>query len=304
MEMHQVRYFLALAETMNFTRAAERCHVSQPSLTRAIKGLEDELGGPLFHRERSRTHLTELGRLMQPYLAQVFTRADEAKSRARAYAKLSDSALSVGIMCTVGPERMLDLFRDFRERNPGVEVRCFDSTAKSLQDKLLSGALEVAIYGLPGPVEEQLHVLPLFEERFVVAMAPGHRLTRKNAVALKDLQGERYISRLNCEYWDYMTAFWEKQGVTVSVVSRSEREDWIQAMVAAGLGITYLPESAVTMPGIVTRPLIEPEVKRTVQLLTVRGRPHSPAVGAFVREAMGWRSGRDERPASRRPRRA
>ena len=79
MEMHQVRYFLAVADELNFTRAAERCNVAQPSLTRAIKLLEEELGGPLFHRERANTHLSELGRMVKPYLEQVYGQADAAK---------------------------------------------------------------------------------------------------------------------------------------------------------------------------------------------------------------------------------
>ncbi len=93
MEMHQIRYFLAVSETLNFTRAAEKSHVSQPSLTRAIKLLEDELGGPLFHRERSNTHLTDLGQLMLPHLQQVLAEADAAKQRAHGFAKLEDAPL-------------------------------------------------------------------------------------------------------------------------------------------------------------------------------------------------------------------
>src|SRR5690242_8318889 len=80
-EMHQIRYFLAVCETLNFTRAAEACNVSQPSLTRAIKGLEDELGGPLFRRERNNTHLTGLGEMMRPHLTQVLIETDAAKER-------------------------------------------------------------------------------------------------------------------------------------------------------------------------------------------------------------------------------
>ena len=78
MEMHQARYFLAVCETLNFTRAAEQCHVAQPSLTKAIKKLEDELGGELFRRERARTHLTDLGRMMKPHLEQVVESAQRA----------------------------------------------------------------------------------------------------------------------------------------------------------------------------------------------------------------------------------
>ena len=83
MEMHQVRYFLAVADTLNFTRAAEQCHVSQPALTRAIQQLEEELGGLLLRRERKLTHLTDFGRLIEPHLRQMLTDAEAAKSTAR-----------------------------------------------------------------------------------------------------------------------------------------------------------------------------------------------------------------------------
>jgi DNA-binding transcriptional LysR family regulator len=88
MEMHQVRYFLALCEELNFTRAAERCNVAQPSLTRAIKQLEEELGGALFRRERANTHLSELGRTLKPYLEQVYHRAEDAKRQAHEFLAL------------------------------------------------------------------------------------------------------------------------------------------------------------------------------------------------------------------------
>src|ERR1700755_1898294 len=83
MQMHQIRYFLVLAEELNFTRSAARCNVAQPSLTRAIKGLEDELGGPLFQRERAHTRLTELGKVILPYLEDVYRGAENARRKAR-----------------------------------------------------------------------------------------------------------------------------------------------------------------------------------------------------------------------------
>src|SRR6187431_2645701 len=88
MEMQQVRYFVALASTLNFTRAAEQCNVSQPALTRAIQQLEHELGGPLFHRERNNTHLSELGKMMLPYLEGVEASSKAAKEAARSARKL------------------------------------------------------------------------------------------------------------------------------------------------------------------------------------------------------------------------
>src|SRR5881398_739593 len=98
MEMQQVRYFVTLAQVLNFTRAAELCNVSQPALTRAIQQLEHELGGPLFHRERGNTHLSELGRLMQPYLEAIHEQTRAAKEHAKAAAKLEKATLTIGAM--------------------------------------------------------------------------------------------------------------------------------------------------------------------------------------------------------------
>src|SRR6516165_254095 len=109
MEMHQIRYFLAVAEELNFTRAAERCNVAQPSLTRAIRLLEEELGGPLFHRERANTHLSELGRMVHPYLTQVYEQTQAVKQQAINFTRLGQSTLKLGIMCTVSPAGLVDL---------------------------------------------------------------------------------------------------------------------------------------------------------------------------------------------------
>src|SRR5688572_13480043 len=127
MEMQQVRYFVALADTLNFTRAAEQCNVSQPALTRAIQQLEHELGGPLFHRERGNTHLSELGRMMLPYLETVEGQARAAREHARAIKKLEKATLTIGTMCTIGPQLVADLIIRFRAAHPEVEVAVIDA---------------------------------------------------------------------------------------------------------------------------------------------------------------------------------
>src|SRR5947207_15204578 len=105
MEMHQVRYFLAVSDTLNFTRAAELCNVSQPALTRAIQQLEDELGGLMLRRERRLTHLTDFGRLIQPHLRQLLADAAAPKTTAKRFLNLQQAQIRLGIMCTVGPAR-------------------------------------------------------------------------------------------------------------------------------------------------------------------------------------------------------
>src|SRR5262249_11775845 len=113
MEIHQVRYFLAVCEFLNFTRAAEKCHVTQPSLTRAIQLLEKEFGGYLFRRERSKIRLTELGRMVQPYLQQAWEQAQTAKRQARDYASKAPTQLNLSIMCTIAPRLFIPMFTRF-----------------------------------------------------------------------------------------------------------------------------------------------------------------------------------------------
>lgn len=287
MEIQEVRYFLALCDTLNFTRASERCNVSQPALTRAIRNLEGKLGGALVHRERGNTHLTELGRIMQPYLRQVVGQMDEARRRARALVRLDTSTLRIGLMCTIGPQRLVDLFSGFVRGYKGVEIYLKDAPASALEEVLAKGEIDIAIFCRPGDLnDDRFHCLPLYRERFVIGIGPGHPFERLNAVRVKDLHQQNYLARANCEYYDYLRGVREQiGGIELKRPYTSERDDWIQCMVVAGLGFTYIPEFAATVPGLLTRPLVEPEVYRTVSLVTVRGRPHSPAVGAFMREA-------------------
>lgn len=284
MEMSQVRYFLAVADELNFTKAADKCHVAQPSLTRAIKLLEAELGGPLFHRERANTHLSELGRMVQPHLKQVYDESQAAKRLAQELAKPKTVSLKVGVMCTIAPTHLTELIGSIQTRYPAVELELTDSNAVELQQSLIEGDIEVAIYALPGDANERLHVLPLYREQMMIVLSAKHRLAGKNAVIPQDLNGEKYINRINCEFNGYVMP--QLDNVEFKTVFRSERDDWILAMIAANAGFGFMAESSVNYPGVVARPVIEPEFWRDVNLVTVRGRPHSPAVGALVREAM------------------
>ncbi|HEY7799990.1 MAG TPA: LysR family transcriptional regulator, partial [Hyphomonadaceae bacterium] len=120
MEMQQIRYFVALKRELNFTRAAEVCNVSQPALTRAIQALEAELGGPLFHRERSATHLSELGRMMAPYLESILNQSQAVKERAKEFGRLENLELKVGAMCTIGPTVLSEFIVRFYSQFDGV----------------------------------------------------------------------------------------------------------------------------------------------------------------------------------------
>jgi DNA-binding transcriptional LysR family regulator len=289
MEMQHVRYFLALCRTLNFTRAAEQANVSQPALTRAIQQLEHELGGPLFHRERSRTHLSELGRMMLPYFEQIYAQTEAAKIHAKSLKNLENVTLNIGAMCTIGPAILSDLIVAFRTANSNVDLVVSDRSLEELMEQLLDGDLNLALLALPEPLDVRFHGLPLFEERFLIAVPPAHRLAAQNVVRCLDLDGEPYVNRANCEYLDHVGKEFSAMGISTRMVFSSERDDWVQGMIKAGLGFGFFPEFCVTDPGLVLRRLVEPEYVRTIMLVTVRGRPHSPAVGAFVRQARAFK---------------
>jgi DNA-binding transcriptional LysR family regulator len=289
MEMHEIRYFLAVCDTLNFTRAAERCNVSQPSLTRAIQKLEAELGGLLFRRERAATHLTDLGELVRPRLEQIAKDAATVRTTANSFLRMKDAPLSFGIMCTIGPLRCVGFLSRFQKEHPGIELTLTEETPARLTELLQEGKIDVAVMAQPDPFPERFDVHLLYRENFVVGFPPGHRFEAMNAVRVADVGGESYLSRINCEYYDQLTDICVKCDAPLKDAYRSEREDWIQSMVMAGMGICFLPEFSPVLPGLHTRRVIEPEVVREVCLVTVSGRRFSPAVATFVRALKAYK---------------
>jgi DNA-binding transcriptional LysR family regulator len=200
MKIGQIRCFLALAETLNFTRAAERCGVSQPALSRAVRQLETELGAPLVRRERNRTHLTALGRTVLPRLQEAVSLAEAAKAEAAEFATTAAAtSLTLGVMATIGPGPTMALFERLTRRVPQLELRLRDAPGPQIVEMLLAGELDIALVGLPD-YPEALQTIPLYSERYVVAFPAGHRFERAEAVAWRELAGERYLERPNGEH--------------------------------------------------------------------------------------------------------
>lgn len=283
MEMHQVRYFLAAAKALSFTRAAEVCHVSQPALTTAIKKLEAQLGSPLFHREGRQVALTEFGRRMQPHLGQIVEQARAAETVAKDFRLLNQVPLRLGIMSTIGPMRLAALLSAFEQQSPGVDMTVRDGAPESLAAQLDADELDMAILNPLDGLGENYRAEPLYTERYVVLLPPEHPLRESNALELRDLSDQPYVDRLSCEMREMVMSICDDMGVKLYARFRSEREDWVQAMVMANIGFAFMPEYSVTHPDSIRRPLVDPAVGRTISLITVPGRKHSPAVTAFIR---------------------
>ncbi len=285
MELHQVRYFLTACDTLNFTRAAEQCGVSVPSLSRAIRTLEDELGGQLFRRERHLTHLTDLGRLMQQHFSAMQAAADAAKRDAQSYTTLAGARLRLGAFASIATDPFTGYLAELRTLAPDMELQVWEANCEEIDTALLAGEIDIALTSTPGS-DERIRTVPLFQESYLVAFAAGHRFERMNAVPMRELGGESYIKRQHCEFHSNFALLGvAKPYDAVKVCYVGEREDWIQAMVRVGLGCAVVPEFQLLQPGVLTRKLIDPQVSRSIGLATVASRPHSAPVAAAVRAA-------------------
>ena len=174
---------------------------------------------------------------MQPYLLEIYTQTTAAKTQAEKFAHLEDITLKIGVMCTIGPAIISGFLIAYSQAHPGVEIKIVDDSANALKDLLKQGEIEVALYGLPDGAGEDYHAQPLFSEPFVIVVNKDHRLAKMRQVRCCDLDGERYVSRANCEFYDYASEILAQRGARMNRVFSSERDDWVQGMVSAGLGL-------------------------------------------------------------------
>ena len=198
--------------------------------------------------------------------------------------------LRLGIMCTIGPLRFMPFLAKLRMDYPGLRLSIAEGTPARLGAMLDAGALDLAVLAEPGPLAPRWQALPLYRERLVVALPPGHRLGAQRAVRLRDMHKQDYVSRASCEFAPYIDGLLAEAGVALNVVFESEREEWVQTLIAAGVGIACMPEHSPLLPGLTLRPMIEPEVVRELALVSPAARSLPPAAATFAKaiKAYDW----------------
>ena len=281
MELQQIRYFIAVYETLNLTKAAAQCQVSQPALTKAIKRLEDYLGSTLFVRDGRRVIVSEFGKILHPNLEEMLRQDQAVKTLSKNFRLLDKTPLSVGVMVTIGPTALAPFLVDFRTKHPGIEVSVVERPLMELLRALKEGEVEVALLHDPEQDNGDIRAEPIYQERYVVVLPPGHALAARDEIRLKDLSKQSYVDRLSCEMRELVMAKAAMEGVELYARFRSEREDWVKGMVLAGMGFAFMPEYAVTAKDLIVRPLVDPAVSRMVSIASMRGRKWSLAASAF-----------------------
>nr|WP_245215626.1 LysR family transcriptional regulator [Pararoseomonas baculiformis] len=293
--MVQIRYFLALARELNFTRAAEAVHVTQPALTRAIQRLEEELGGPLILRERSLTQLTELGRTMLPLLQATADAAEAVKLRAADHRRGVDEApLRIGITDALHGCGLPKVLREVAGRVPELRLTLRRGAAGVLTEALLAGDLDAALLPGLGPLPERLNRWPLWSEGIVVLVPEGDPLAGMAAIPSAALDGRAVVALDAAHPVGAALARLESEhGVRLLPHHMADGPAEAGLLVAAGIGLGLAPVGVHVPEGVVARPLAEPELAHPVVLSTAAGRPMNRAVSAFVRlvRAVRWEAG-------------
>ena len=283
MEMHQVRYFLAVARTLNFTRAADECNVAQPSLTRAIKLLEGELGGDLFRRERPRAMLTPLGERMYPLLKQCYDSAQSARALASMINDGEVGTLKLAVSSSIELSLIMSHVNELRKAVNEIELKILRGTGPQLVEYMKSGEAELTIAASIGDAWDRLDTWKLFDEPFDMVFSRSHRLANHEHISLDDLRLERFLLRRHCEKCADLAELLRTKGLNADHRHEVSSDQDLLALLEANIGMGFLPRTVNAPASLVRTSVEELEFSRSVCLYGVAGRQRTPIAATFMK---------------------
>ena len=242
MEIHQLTYFVAVAETGGFSRAASRCNVAQPSLSQQIIKLERELGQQLFDRLGRTVALTEAGQVLLPRARSILAELQDIKRGLSQEIDEGHGHLAVGFIPTIAPFLLPGVIKQFTERFPQAELSVYEDLTTALTHDLISGKLDVGIMSLP--ISNKLIVtLELFTEPLLVASSRHHELITKASIKVKELEHFPFIAlnEVHC-LGEQVQSFCYQQDVDLDIVCHTSQLSTVQSCIALGLGVSLVPQ--------------------------------------------------------------
>lgn len=238
MNLTQIRYFMAVAETGSFTRGAERANVTQPTLSAGIKRLEESLGASLF--ERSRTpQLTPAGARFLPRARLLLQEWTAARRELRQEDRPTRLRLRLGYIPGLPPRRLTALLGNFTGAHPDVALEILEAPAGTLMRRLDLGRIDAAILPLGGEADERS--LTLFRQRYLLAVPPKHPLARRSSARIADLQDQPFVIRPQAEIMPAAEKLFDGLNVRPRIIGRAESDAALLALVEAGIGVALLP---------------------------------------------------------------
>lgn len=287
MEMQQVRYFLAVAQLLNFTRAADACNVTQPSLTRAIKQLEAELGGDLSRRERPAAQLTELGLRMHPLLKQCYQAAVGARQLASSFKSGEIGALRIALTHSVDLSFLIPHLDQIKRLFNRLEFRFLRGNSREVAEFLKRGEAELGIAAEIDAEWDRLDTWPLFDERFQLVVNRRHPLADRKEIAIEELQSEQLLSRNYCEHAERLNASLRDRGIDVDHSHGISSERDLIELIEADIGVALIPRSVSTPETLKRTDIGGLDFRRTVRLYGVAGRERTAVASAVMRMLRG-----------------
>jgi len=283
-ELRHLRYFLAVADTLHFRRAAEFMHVSQPTLSQQIQQLEKELGTTLFDRIGKRVQLTVAGETFRLHAHRVLLELDEAQVALLELNGLKRGKLYVGVVQKLNTYLIPPIIGRFATSHPGVFLSVEELTASQIEQEILHGRLNLGISFVP-PSTDQIGSEPLFEEELVLIVSSNHRLAKRKFLKIKELDGEPLVLLPTAYYPRQL--FDEKArevGARPRVAVEMNSIEGILAAIRNSGGATVLPALALMAKeaGLRTIGLTEPTPRRSVGLLWRRDCYRCKATNAFM----------------------
>jgi DNA-binding transcriptional LysR family regulator len=272
-QFQQLQYFVAVAETRHFTRAAEQVHVAQPSLSQQIKALERELGADLFLRARGNITLTDAGAALLPLARRILADADTARYEVQELVQLRSGRVRLGATPSLCTGLLPDVLRAFHDRYPGIRLLIEEGGSHDLVRELARGALDLALVVLPLPTPSPaLTTIELLREDLVVvsspeAPAPGG--PGRRTVRIPDLEGERLVMfRHGYDLRELTVAACRAEGFEPDFAVEGGEMDAVLGFVRAGLGLAVVPRmvAARSGRGLRVTPLARPGLHRTIAL--------------------------------------
>ncbi|HTX41540.1 MAG TPA: LysR substrate-binding domain-containing protein [Acidobacteriaceae bacterium] len=283
MEIHQLRYLCAIVDTGSFSRAAEHCHVAQPSLSQQISKLEDELGTRLFDRLGRAVRLNDAGRAFLPHARAVLHQTELARSEVDGSRRDTRGSISVGVIPTIAPYYLPRRIAAFARRFPEATVRIVEETTPVLVESLRSVAIDIAILSLPLKHRE-FDMVPLLTERMYAALPPNHARAHARSISLRELRDERFVLLRDGHcFRGIALAACQRARLDPRVAFESGQFSSLLGMVAAGVGVSLVPEMAIDR-GVACRyvPVSDPQAARTIVAARLKGRSFSRVQQAFM----------------------
>lgn len=289
MEIHQLRYFVAIYETGSFGRAADRCSVAQPSLSQQIIKLEKELGHDLFDRLGRSIAVTDAGRALYPRAKRIVLEVDDARDAVAEELDLGGGHVRVGAIPTMAPYLLPSALREFRRKYPDASIELFENVTDELTRMLIDAQIDIAI--MSGPNDDpRLGEQTLVMESMCLALPATHRLAKRKRLKLADLDGEPSIvlHEMHCLSMQ-VASFCAARHLSSNIVCRTAQLTTVLRLIARGVGYSIVPKSCVTAEkhrGLVYREITGASPKRPVVAVWNASR-RRPALGQQFAELVG-----------------